>query len=136
MANNDDIKGGPHEMHCAFCGKSRSQVDKLIQGPNGICICDECISTAAEMLSGTPYAIDYDDEPAADVELKHLPTPHEIYDELSQYVMGQEAAKRASVCASSVLPVPVGPSSRMLLLASSTSSSSSGVSSPVEMMRR
>ena len=37
MANNDDIKGGPHEMHCAFCGKSRSQVDKLIQGPNGIC---------------------------------------------------------------------------------------------------
>ena len=95
MANNDDIKGGPHEMHCAFCGKSRSQVDKLIQGPNGICICDECISTAAEMLSGTPYAIDYDDEPIADVELKHLPTPHEIYDELSQYVMGQEAAKRA-----------------------------------------
>ena len=95
MANNDDIKGGPHEMHCAFCGKSRSQVDKLIQGPNGICICDECISTAAEMLSGTPYALDYDEEPAADVELKHLPTPHEIYDELSQYVMGQEAAKRA-----------------------------------------
>ena len=95
MANNDDIKGGPHEMRCAFCGKSRSQVDKLIQGPNGICICDECISTAAEMLSGTPYAIDYDDEPVADVELKHLPTPHEIYDELSQYVMGQEAAKRA-----------------------------------------
>ena len=65
MANNDDIKGGPHEMHCAFCGKSRSQVDKLIQGPNGICICDECISTAAEMLSGTPYAIDYDDEPVS-----------------------------------------------------------------------
>ena len=30
-------------MRCSFCGKTRSQVNKLIQGPNGVCICDECV---------------------------------------------------------------------------------------------
>ncbi len=100
MAYNDNgADGTQHEMHCAFCGKSRSQVDKLIQGPNGICICDECITTAAEMINGAPYPdAPYEDELTdedGEIELKHLPTPHEIYDELSQYVMGQEDAKRA-----------------------------------------
>ncbi len=96
--DNEDFEGGQHEMHCAFCGKSRTQVDKLIQGPNGVCICDECITTAAEMLGTTPYPFPaYDELELAEreIELKHLPTPHEIYDELSQYVMGQEEAKRA-----------------------------------------
>lgn len=97
MAKNDDFQGNPYEMHCAFCGKSRSQVDKLIQGPNGVCICDECITAAAEMLTGVSYSQpdDEDGPPVPEIELKHLPTPHEIYDELSQYVMGQEDAKRA-----------------------------------------
>ena len=97
MAYNDN-EGfeGSHEMHCAFCGKSRSQVDKLIQGPNGVCICDECIGAASDMLNGIPYEDEaYDGYPEGEIELKHLPTPHEIYEELSQYVMGQEAAKRA-----------------------------------------
>ena len=97
MARNDDFQGSQHEMHCAFCGKSRNQVDKLIQGPDGVCICDECITAASEMLTGIPYSQIYDEEeaPVSEIELKHLPTPHEIYDELSQYVMGQEDAKRA-----------------------------------------
>ena len=97
MAYNDNEGfDGSHEMHCAFCGKSRSQVDKLIQGPNGVCICDECIGAASDMLNGIPYEDEaYDGYPEGEIELKHLPTPHEIYEELSQYVMGQEAAKRA-----------------------------------------
>lgn len=97
MAQNDDFTDGQREMRCAFCGKTRNQVDKLIQGPNGICICDECIGTAAQMLDpgyGDVYGDEVDDG-AQEVELKHLPTPHEIFEELSQYVMGQDEAKRA-----------------------------------------
>ena len=83
MSTNDTDSFGS-EMCCSFCGKTRSQVSKLIAGPGGVYICDECVhacSDAASADDGLP--------------IKNLPTPHEIYDELSQYVMGQEQAKRA-----------------------------------------
>ena len=89
---------GMPEMHCSFCGKARSQVRKLVQGPRGVFICDECVNACAHIIDDS----DSLEEPAEGgtempdaFPLKHLPTPHEIYDELSQYVMGQEAAKRA-----------------------------------------
>ena len=98
MASKD--KGdGPVEVRCSFCGKNRSQVSKLIQGPNGVFICDECVGACADILSDTirdPYAKETDGYGFdGDDALRELPTPHEIYDELSQYVMGQESAKRA-----------------------------------------
>ena len=88
---------GDNEMHCSFCGKSRSQVSKLIQGPGGVYICDECVRACSQMIEeadGTAAEEDDVDEESP-LPLKELPTPHEIYDELSQYVIGQEAAKRA-----------------------------------------
>lgn len=89
MPINDD-------MRCSFCGKPRNQVNKLIQGSGGICICDECVNACTDILS---EAEDYPEEApafeATDSPIKRLPTPHEIYDELSEYVMGQENAKRA-----------------------------------------
>jgi ATP-dependent Clp protease ATP-binding subunit ClpX len=39
------------EMRCSFCGKSRSQVRKLIQGQDGLCICDECVTACSEMIA-------------------------------------------------------------------------------------
>ena len=84
------------EPHCSFCGKSRSQVRKLIQGPNGVFICDECVNECADIISeddAAQYADEKGEAPSAPIA--YLPTPHEIYDELSQYVMGQEDAKRA-----------------------------------------
>lgn len=93
MANNDS---NYPDMHCSFCGKSRGQVRKLIQGPNGVFICDECVGECADILSeDDAFQYGADDGPAMGVSFSNLPTPHEIYDELSQYVMGQEAAKRA-----------------------------------------
>jgi len=90
MATNDN--GG---MHCSFCGKSRDQVSKLIQGPGGVYICDECVHACADIIYEAE-ATDARDEYVGDAEpLADLPTPHQIYEELSQYVMGQEAAKRA-----------------------------------------
>ncbi len=87
----------PDDMRCSFCGKSRDQVRKLIQGPNDVFICDECVATCGDIMQDalqevTPNTSTSETSPLLTGE---LPTPHEIYAELSEYVMGQEAAKRA-----------------------------------------
>lgn len=92
------------EMRCSFCGKTRSQVRKLIQGPNHVYICDECVKTCEDIIKEADRAeADFREaeEPqfAPAAPIKELPTPHEIYNELSQYVMGQEEAKRAMAVA-------------------------------------
>ena len=100
MATNDTFGGAGfgNEMRCSFCGKTRSQVSKLIAGPGGVYICDECVHACSDMIDEVDRP-DLEDEELDEVEgglpIKNLPTPHEIYDELSQYVMGQEQAKRA-----------------------------------------
>lgn len=98
MADFDGM-GMDLEMHCSFCGKSRSQVRKLIQGPGGVFICDECVAACSDIISEADEFVSESPESEEAPELapliKNLPTPHEIYDELSQYVMGQEDAKRA-----------------------------------------
>ena len=116
---------GDDAVYCAFCGKSSDQVTAMIAGPNGINICDECISVCADAMMrdlGLSTAFDSmsDEETAgrrgcrraqergaiveADIEdatpnpadiLGNLPTPHELYAELSEHVVGQENAKRA-----------------------------------------
>ena len=88
-------------LHCSFCGKPQEQVGKLVAGPNGVFICDECIEACREMLAENECE---DCEGCADcalpfeheaLDLENVPTPHEIFNELSQYVMGQDDAKRA-----------------------------------------
>ena len=99
MATNErDMDGMGSEMHCSFCGKSRSQVSKLIAGPGGVYICDECVHACSDMIDEVELAqlaAEGSDDVENEPPIKNLPTPHEIYDELSQYVMGQEQAKRA-----------------------------------------
>jgi ATP-dependent Clp protease ATP-binding subunit ClpX len=76
------------QLLCSFCGKSQRQVKKLIAGP-GVYICDECIDLCNEII---------DEELAPQsggVELENLPKPREIHEVLQEYVVGQEAAKRA-----------------------------------------
>ena len=102
-------------IHCSFCGKTQDQVRKLVRGPSNIFICDECVAACSEILEeslaqdfmaqGMPDLSELEQEfeledegfePAvASSVIKRVPTPHEIYDELSAYVMGQEGAKRA-----------------------------------------
>src|SRR5207344_1192326 len=76
------------QLLCSFCGKSQRQVKKLIAGP-GVYICDECIDLCNEIIDEelTP--------PTGSVELENLPKPREIHEVLQQYVVGQEAAKKA-----------------------------------------
>ena len=92
----------PGGVRCSFCGKTRDQVSKLVQGLNGVYICDECVAACADIIHDAEAAGDTDAVANVDaaeenpiLPIEQLPTPHEIYDELSQYVMGQEDAKRA-----------------------------------------
>jgi ATP-dependent Clp protease ATP-binding subunit ClpX len=77
------------QLLCSFCGKSQRQVKKLIAGP-GVYICDECIDLCNEIIDEelTPPG-------GTGVELENLPKPREIHEVLQEYVVGQEAAKRA-----------------------------------------
>ncbi len=80
-----------HELRCSFCGKPQSHVRRLISGP-GVYICDECVDLCLDIMKekeqqeqGETYI----------AEEAYLPKPREISDVLSEYVIGQEDAKKA-----------------------------------------
>lgn len=79
-------------VRCSFCDKSQSQVRKLIAGPNGTYICDECVEVCAEIIE-EEMAYDEGGEwsPFSDINLLK---PEEIKEFLDQYVIGQEDAKK------------------------------------------
>ncbi|SNT07033.1 ATP-dependent Clp protease ATP-binding subunit ClpX [Micrococcales bacterium KH10] len=81
MSDSSDL------LKCSFCGKTQKQVKRLIAGP-GVYICDECIELCNEIVAEEA------NEAAAGEELE-LPKPQEIYSFLEQYIVGQEAAKKA-----------------------------------------
>ena len=81
------IGDGGDLLKCSFCGKSQKQVKKLIAGP-GVYICDECIDLCNEI-------IEEELSEGSDVELANLPKPHEIFEFLNSYVIGQEQAKKS-----------------------------------------
>jgi len=76
-------------LKCSFCGKSQKQVQQLIAGP-GVYICDECVELCNEIIE--ERLAETGEEPASEFE---LPKPREIYSFLEEYVIGQDAAKRA-----------------------------------------
>lgn len=73
------------ELKCSFCGKSRSQVAKLVAGP-GCYICDECVSISFKIIN------DRSDGAVTDEQTSY-PEPAKIKQHLDQYVIGQEQAK-------------------------------------------
>jgi len=88
-----------HELQCSFCGKTQTQVEKLIAG-DGVYICNECVSLCADIIEEEGIVSD-DGLPQATgrkeglLTLEELPTPAQIFAQLSDYVVGQEAAKKA-----------------------------------------
>ena len=77
---------GAELLKCSFCGKSQKQVKKLIAGP-GVYICDECVDLCNEI-------IDEELSEPEEVSFAELPKPHEIFDFLDQYIIGQDQAKK------------------------------------------
>jgi ATP-dependent Clp protease ATP-binding subunit ClpX len=73
---------------CSFCGKSQDQVQRLIAGPGGVYICDECIDLCREIIEEEQSTA----KPR--VATGKMPTPRKIFDQLNQYVIGQERAKK------------------------------------------
>ncbi len=86
MANRKDAK-----PHCSFCGKSSDQVRKLLSGPNGIFICDECIELCAEILEEDQSYGGYSKRGIGEINLLK---PRQIKAFLDEYVIGQDAAKK------------------------------------------
>jgi len=87
------MAGRGSDAYCSFCGKSANQVHKLIAGPHGVYICDECIDICAEMIDEEFYSADSKSDKENDFHLNLL-KPKELKDFLDQYVIGQEEAKK------------------------------------------
>ena len=89
MAGRNDEK-----FRCSFCGKTQDQARKLIAGPNGAYICDECVEICAEIIEE-----EFDDEEAGKEtedakESINLLKPIELKAFLDDYVIGQDQAKK------------------------------------------
>lgn len=84
MANNNNRDD---DLFCSFCGKPKELAKKLIAGPNGVYICDECIDICKEVLES-------DEEKKEEKSSVRLLKPKEIKAELDKYIVGQEKAKK------------------------------------------
>ena len=84
------MKGNDTRIRCSFCGKTEDQAKKLIAGPNGTYICDECVGICSEIIEeelGAEYSNMASDE-------INLLKPQEIKAFLDEYVIGQDEAKK------------------------------------------
>ena len=82
------------ELRCSFCGKPRSMVSRLIMGPE-VNICDECVRNCASILEEAEASARPQKKNPEDVLPKEIPTPREMVEALSEYVIEQDAAKKA-----------------------------------------
>ena len=76
-----------NNLTCSFCGKNQEDVKKLIAGPS-VYICDECVDLCIDIIDEEVKSDD------SESPLENLPSPIEIFNELEEYVIGQENAKK------------------------------------------
>ncbi|MBD5507943.1 MAG: ATP-dependent Clp protease ATP-binding subunit ClpX [Lachnospiraceae bacterium] len=77
------------KVRCSFCNKTQDQVRKMIAGPGGVYICDECVDICADIIEE-----EYEEEPEIEEMEINLLKPVEIKNFLDEYVIGQEEAKK------------------------------------------
>lgn len=81
------------KIRCSFCGKSQEQVRKMIAGPNGAYICDECVDVCTEIIEEELEEEESGKHEKLAEEI-HLYKPEELKAFLDEYVIGQEEAKK------------------------------------------
>ncbi|MBU3621617.1 ATP-dependent Clp protease ATP-binding subunit ClpX [Polynucleobacter sp. CS-Odin-A6] len=87
MSDKNNSNSTDKVLYCSFCGKSQHEVKKLIAGPS-VFICDECIDLCTDIIQEELAKL-----PKAEGD-ESLPTPHQIRENLDQYVIGQDHAKK------------------------------------------
>lgn len=97
MANKGTNNGNHNQkpIFCSFCGRLRQEVDKLIEGPNNVYICDECVEICHKIMKDEENLTQEDSMGAKDlVSTEELPSPEAIKNVLDEYVIGQDEAKK------------------------------------------
>ena len=84
-------KNSGNDIRCSFCNKTQSQVRKLIAGPAGVYICDECVDICADILEEELEDEEVEEEQHPEINLLK---PKEIKSFLDDYVIGQDEAKK------------------------------------------
>ena len=82
-------KNSDDRVRCSFCNKTQEQVRKMIAGPAGVYICDECVDICADIIEE-----EYEEEPEMEEMEINLLKPAQIKKFLDEYVIGQEEAKK------------------------------------------
>ena len=92
--NGDDTTYTP--IFCSFCGRLRQEVNKLIEGPDDIFICDECIEMCHKIIQDEDIGGEFNKRNGSKELLanEELPSPENIKRVLDEYVIGQDEAKK------------------------------------------
>jgi ATP-dependent Clp protease ATP-binding subunit ClpX len=81
----------PGNQRCSFCRRGHDEVERLIAGPDGVFICDNCVELCQRILYEENASSQMSE---ADFQLERLLSPRELLNHLDEYVVGQEFAKR------------------------------------------
>jgi ATP-dependent Clp protease ATP-binding subunit ClpX len=81
--------GNKSRVICSFCGRSGTQSDMFIEGPEKVFICPDCVDLCHDIIRQNNKLA-----PKTSLNIKEMPKPRDIKEYLDQYVIGQEHAKK------------------------------------------
>lgn len=92
--DRNSIQRGRVQKRCSFCKKQQQEIRMLIAGPNGIFICDECVERCRGIIRQATQAPRSKTKPETATTNVYPTKPIEIYEQLQEFVIGQDQAKK------------------------------------------